>query len=131
LTSHSILPPYVLRSIKLFEGSPVHVAPAWARSEEGSDHFESYIRSISLHFCKRMFLGLEHMTSWSQGKKITTAPRLPFIYQTLRTLKFLPRKERHSYPLTKMSTNFIFLVQCGLTMIISKKHIFFINLLLV
>jgi hypothetical protein len=34
----------------------VHVAPACA----GSDHFGSYVCSISLHFCKRLFLGLGH-----------------------------------------------------------------------
>jgi hypothetical protein len=42
--------------------SPVHVAPAYV----GSDHFGSYVRRFSLHFSKRLFLGLEPMTSWSQ-----------------------------------------------------------------
>ena len=57
----------------------VHVAPACAGSREGSDHFGSIVRSLSLHFCKRLFPGLEPMTSWSQGSSFTTAPRLPFI----------------------------------------------------
>jgi hypothetical protein len=53
----------------------VHVAPACA----GSDHFGSYIRSLSLHFYKRLFLGLEPMTSWSQGNDFTAVPGLPFM----------------------------------------------------
>jgi hypothetical protein len=48
----------------------MHVAPACVGSIEGSDHFGSYVRSLSLHFCKRLFPGLEPMTSWSQGKGI-------------------------------------------------------------
>jgi hypothetical protein len=38
----------------------------------------SYVRSISLHFCKRLFLGLKHITAWSQGNSFTTVPGLPF-----------------------------------------------------
>jgi hypothetical protein len=38
--------------------SLVHVAPAYAVFGEGSDHFRSYVRSLSLHFCKSLFLGL-------------------------------------------------------------------------
>jgi hypothetical protein len=53
------------------KGSLVHVAPACAGSKEGSDHFGSYVRSLSLHLCKWLFLGLEPMTSWS---KATTLP---------------------------------------------------------
>jgi hypothetical protein len=41
----------------------VHVAPVCTMSEEGSDHFESYVRNLSLHFCKRLFPRLESMTS--------------------------------------------------------------------
>ncbi|XP_044343151.1 uncharacterized protein [Triticum aestivum] len=58
--------------------APVHVAPACAGSGEGSDHFGSIVRSLSLHFCKRLFPGLEPVTSWSQGSSFTTALRLPF-----------------------------------------------------
>jgi hypothetical protein len=47
-------------------GSPVHVAPACAGPGEGSNHFGSYVRNLSLHFCKRLFPGLEPMTTWSQ-----------------------------------------------------------------
>jgi hypothetical protein len=49
----------------------VHVAPAYAWSGEGSDHFGSFIRSLALHFCKRLFSGLESVTSWSQGNSFT------------------------------------------------------------
>jgi hypothetical protein len=56
----------------------VHVAPACAGSREGPDQFGSYVRSFFLHFCKRLFLRLEPMTSWSQGNNFTTAPGLPF-----------------------------------------------------
>ena len=38
----------------------------------------SFVRSLSLHFYKRLFPGLEPVTSWSQGSSFTTAPRLPF-----------------------------------------------------
>jgi hypothetical protein len=40
----------------------------------GSDHFGSYVRNLSLHFCKRLFPGLEPMTPWSQSNSFTTAP---------------------------------------------------------
>ncbi|KAM3213463.1 hypothetical protein ACQJBY_066065 [Aegilops geniculata] len=56
--------------------APVHVAPACAGSGEGSDHFGSIVRSLSLHFCKRLFPGLEPVTSWSQGSSFTTAPSI-------------------------------------------------------
>jgi hypothetical protein len=45
--------------IRLVSGSPVHVAPACA----GSDHFGSDVCSLSLHFCKRLFPGLEPMVN--------------------------------------------------------------------
>jgi hypothetical protein len=35
--------------------SSVNVAPFCAWSGEGSDHFGSYVHSLSLHFCKRLF----------------------------------------------------------------------------
>jgi hypothetical protein len=60
------------------KGSPVHVAPACADPGDGPDHFGSIVRSLSLHFCKRLFPGLEPMTSRSQGSSFTAAPRLPF-----------------------------------------------------
>jgi hypothetical protein len=37
------------------KGSSVHVVSAYA----GSDHFGSYVGSLSLHFCKRLFPGLK------------------------------------------------------------------------
>jgi hypothetical protein len=60
----------------LKKGSPVHVALTCARSGEGSDHFGYYVCNISLHFCKRLFSGLEPMTSWTQGNSFTAAPGL-------------------------------------------------------
>jgi hypothetical protein len=56
----------------------VHVAPACAGSREGSDYFGSYVRNISLHFCKRLFPGLEPITPWPQGNSFTAVPGLPF-----------------------------------------------------
>jgi hypothetical protein len=56
----------------------MHIDPACAGSGEG--HFGSYVRNISLHFCKRLFLGLEPMTSWSQDNNFTATPGLPFQY---------------------------------------------------
>jgi hypothetical protein len=49
-------------------------------SEEGSDHFGFFVCSLSLHFCKRLFPGLQPTTSLSQGNNITTAPGLPFSF---------------------------------------------------
>jgi hypothetical protein len=43
----------------------MHVAPTCVVSGEGPTHFGSYVHRLSLHFCKRLFLGLEPMTSWS------------------------------------------------------------------
>jgi hypothetical protein len=65
------------------KGSPVHVAPACAGSGEGSDHFGSYVRSLYLHFCKRLFPGLDPTTSWSQGQP-KTAPHKCFTLQGFR-----------------------------------------------
>ena len=79
-----ICKPYVFGKKK---GSPVHVAPACAGSGEGSDHFGSFVRIISLHFCKRLFPGLEPVTSWSQGGSSTAAPRL-FLLLLLNPLLF-------------------------------------------
>jgi hypothetical protein len=56
----------------------VHVAPSCVGSGEGSDHFGSYVRNLSLHFCKRLFPGLEPMPSWSQGNNLSAALGLPF-----------------------------------------------------
>jgi hypothetical protein len=39
----------------------VHIAPSCTGSVEGSDHFGSYVRSLSLHFFKRLFPELEPM----------------------------------------------------------------------
>jgi hypothetical protein len=65
---------YINHDIK---GRSVHVALACAGSGEGSNHFRSYVHSLSLHFCKRLFSGFEHMTSWSQGNSFTVLG-LPF-----------------------------------------------------
>jgi hypothetical protein len=65
--------------LPFIKGIPVHVAPTCAESGEGSDHFGSYVLNLSLHFCKRLFLGLEPMTSWSQGNSFTAALGLPFL----------------------------------------------------
>jgi hypothetical protein len=51
----------------------VHVAPACTGPREGSDHFMSYVHNIFLYFCKRLFSGLEPMTSWSQGSNFTAS----------------------------------------------------------
>jgi hypothetical protein len=43
-------------------------AEACIGSGEGSDHFRSYVRNLTRHFCKRLLSRLEPLTSWSQGK---------------------------------------------------------------
>jgi hypothetical protein len=75
-TVATVCPPRPLPIIK--RGSPMYVAPACAGSGKGSNHFESYVRSIYLHFSKRLFPGLEPMTLWSQVNSFTAAPRLSF-----------------------------------------------------
>jgi hypothetical protein len=55
----------------------VHVAPACAGSEEGSDHFGSYVLNLSLHLCK-LFPKFEPMTSWLEGNNFTIVPGIPF-----------------------------------------------------
>jgi hypothetical protein len=60
------------------KGSLVHVPPACAVFGDGSNNFGSYVRNLSLHFCKMLFSGLETMTSWSQGNNFTAAPWLLF-----------------------------------------------------
>jgi hypothetical protein len=72
-------------------GSPVHVARACARSRKRSSHFESYVRSLSLYFCKRLFSGVEPMTSWSQGNNFTGTIIVSKIKHKL-TIQFLPLK---------------------------------------
>jgi hypothetical protein len=52
----------------------VHEAPTCAGSEKGYDHFRSYIRSLLLHFCKRLFLRLEHIITRQQLYRCTSAP---------------------------------------------------------
>jgi hypothetical protein len=42
------------------------------------DHFGTYVRSLSLHFFKKLFRRLEPMTSLSQGNSFTAASGLPF-----------------------------------------------------
>ena len=58
----------------------MHVAPACAGSREGSDHFGSIVRSLSLHFCKSLFPGLEPVTSWSQGSSFYHCAKAPLLY---------------------------------------------------
>jgi hypothetical protein len=81
-----------------FKGSPVHVATVCARSGEGSDQFRSYVHSISLHFCKKLFQGLEPMTSWSQGNSFTTVLGLPFKQDHTLQKKNAPA---HQYQITR------------------------------
>jgi hypothetical protein len=38
--------------------SSVHIAPVCTGPRGGSGHFGSYVRSLSLHFCRRLFPGL-------------------------------------------------------------------------
>jgi hypothetical protein len=65
----------------------VHVGAACAVSREGFDHFGSYIRIFFLHFYNKMFLGLESMTSWSQGNSFTTV-RAPLHLVKSQTLNY-------------------------------------------
>jgi hypothetical protein len=44
----------------------MHIASACVGSKKVSDHFRSYVHSPSIHFWKRLFSGLEPMTTWSR-----------------------------------------------------------------
>jgi hypothetical protein len=72
-----------------------------------SNHFGSYVRSISLHFCKRLFPGLEPMTSWSQGNNFIAAPGFLFInkYVTLKKKRVSTKNEQKTATLTKIKEN--------------------------
>jgi hypothetical protein len=71
--------------MEYIKGQPVHIDPPYEGPGEGPDHFGSYIRNISLHFCKRLFSELEPMTLWSQANNFTFALGLPFnIWNILR-----------------------------------------------
>jgi hypothetical protein len=58
----------------------VHVAPACAGSREGSDRFGSYVRSLSLHFCKRLFPGTHDLMVTRQ--QLYCRARAPLLQQT-------------------------------------------------
>jgi hypothetical protein len=66
----------------------MHLAPAYAGSGEWSNHFGSYVRSNFMHFCRRLFPGLEPITSWSQGNSFTAVLGLPFNTSNSTKLKF-------------------------------------------
>jgi hypothetical protein len=72
-----------------------------------SNHFGSYVRSISLHFCKRLVPGLEPMTSWSQGNSFIAAPGFLFIneYVTLKKKRVSTKNEQKTVTLTKIKEN--------------------------
>jgi hypothetical protein len=51
----------------------VHVAPACAGPGKALTILGLMYTNLSLQFCKRLFPGLELMTSWSQGNSFTAA----------------------------------------------------------
>jgi hypothetical protein len=53
---------YLVYYISIKKGAAL--APTCTGFGEGSDHFGSYVHSLSLHLCKMLFPGLEPMTSW-------------------------------------------------------------------
>jgi hypothetical protein len=52
----------------------VHVAPTCTWFREESDHFGSYVCRLSLHLCKRLFLGLECKGPTTLGHKAAALP---------------------------------------------------------
>jgi hypothetical protein len=94
------------RSIKLImcekitkKGSPVHVAPACSRSGERSDHFGSYARNLSLHFYKRLFLGLETHDLMITRQQLYRCVRAPLLCEKIAKInKIIPKYMRqHKY----------------------------------
>jgi hypothetical protein len=61
---------YMLMCQCIKKGSLVHITPTFAWYREGSDHFGSYVHSISLHFwgC------FQDLYPWPHGHKATTLP---------------------------------------------------------
>jgi hypothetical protein len=78
-----------LQDIQVFfntKGIPVHVAPACTGSGEGSDHFRSYVHSLSLHFCKRLFPGPHGHKATTLTQYYTIIFGIP-VHQVLKILK--------------------------------------------
>jgi hypothetical protein len=67
----------------------VHIAPACS----GSDHFGSYLRSLSLHLCKRLFPGLKPMTVTRQQLYHCARAPLPMIYRLKRKNKAIDKMQ--------------------------------------
>jgi hypothetical protein len=67
----------------------VHVAPACAGFGEWSDHFGSYVRSLSLHFCKSLFSGIEPMSHdlMVTGKQLYHCARAPLWTHVVKLFK--------------------------------------------
>jgi hypothetical protein len=57
------------------KGSLVHIAPAYAGSGKGYNHFGSYVPCLYMHFYKRLFSGLDLMVTRQQ---LTAVQGLPF-----------------------------------------------------
>jgi hypothetical protein len=107
----------------------VHVAPTCAGSGEWSDHFGSYVRNFSLHFCKRLFPGLELMTSWSQGNSFTAVSGLPFLplYSLIKKMR-QTRNAQFTLQKVECQTKKYFLVRPVMVFQVNSSHeIFTIN----
>jgi hypothetical protein len=71
-------------SIDRKKGSRVHVATACTGSEEGSNHFGSNVRNISLHFCKRLF-----SKTWTHDLMVTREQLYRYARSPLHWLEIL------------------------------------------
>lgn len=63
-------------------------------SVEGSEHFGSFVRNISLHLCKRLFPRLEPVTSCH---KATALPLCQWITECTKKNTYHPPEEKHRY----------------------------------
>ncbi|KAG5630776.1 hypothetical protein H5410_002493 [Solanum commersonii] len=52
-------------------------APAMCRVQGRARPQGPIVRSLTLHFCQRLFLRLEPMTSWSHGSNFTNYSKAP------------------------------------------------------
>jgi hypothetical protein len=73
----------------IIKGQPgPHIAPAYVGSEEGSNRFGSYVRSISLYLYKRLFTH-DLMVTRQQLYRCDRAPVQMFWFHVLYSRKFL------------------------------------------
>jgi hypothetical protein len=87
---HSDVVKLTFRSLSYYfskKGSPVHIAPACARSMKGFNHFESYVGSISLYF-------FEEITAREAPAVVLLLKYIEKVHKKKNCTKTQPREHR-------------------------------------